>query len=276
MDNQSKALKEQAKNLHAALKARGDNNPLSYAQELIAAQYGQPNWDTLMGVLHGPVHPQLRLKDLPENRIPAELIVDRGTRHDILNVAGWEEDLVRRADSLKKLTRFLEDNPAQFPRGLQTRAICLEGDGFDLEVTAEELAAGCHKHLGGKDYWHLPEKDWYLQFVYTTSQLWGSAKAATALQPIPAVIRSLKGVRLLTLASREGRAWDLQVLVPPHVGFSEIADKVAKEIERLRELDRVHEDDPQFKEYTQQDLRRYVSTLGCQMVDAEKRIGPWD
>lgn len=275
-----KPFKVQAKNLHAALKARGNEHSLAYAQELVATQYGYANWDTLAGVVHQQnvaASQPLRLSQLPAGVIPDEIIVERGTLRDSLNVVGWEETLIELADDRQALEQALKDNAQMYPDGMATVLICLEGDGFDLNITAEELSAGCHQRLGGQDYWHLPGKDWYLQFVYATSQLWGSEKEeASKLLPIPEVTRSLKGVRLLTLASREGRAWDLQVLVPPHLGFSEIADKVAKEIERLRELDRVHEEEAQFVEYTEQDLRRYVSTLGCQMVDAEKRIGPWD
>jgi hypothetical protein len=275
MDNQSKALKEQAKNLHAALKARGDSKPLSYAQELIAAQYGQPNWDTLMGVLYSQAHPQLRLKDLPENLIPDELFVERGTLQDTLNVVGWEEDLIRRADSLEELTRFLEDNSELFPQGLQTQAICLEGDGFDLEITAEELAAGCHKHLGGKDYWFLPKKEWYLQFVYASTDGWTNKSQAPALA-VPQVVRSLKGVRMLTLRSSYGPLWSLHVLVPAHLRVETIGERISQELKRLKELDREHEDGPGYQEYTEEDIRRFVSTLGCAVIDSEASFGPWD
>lgn len=279
MKQEMKALKAQAKNLHAALKARGVKESLSYAQELIAAQYGQANWDTLCGVVgaqNAQAAQPLRLSDLPKGRIPDEIIVERGLSRDALNVAGWEEELIAVADSRPELEKCVAEHPELYPEGMQTAVIYLEGDGFDLCVTAEELTGGFHKRLGGEDYWFLPVKEWYLQFVYATSDKWARSVPAVQTLTIPEVSRSVKGVELVTLTSTDGPEWNLQLLVPPHLDAEVVAARVQAELKRLHELDATHEGDPAYAEYTSEDIKRFVATQGCALMWPVKTIGPWD
>jgi hypothetical protein len=73
-------LKAQAKNLQAALAAQGIPVKLGQAQELIAQQYGHPNWDTVAGILNAPEpEPRApRLSDMPG--MPDSVRVERGVR----------------------------------------------------------------------------------------------------------------------------------------------------------------------------------------------------
>lgn len=93
---------------------------------------------------------------------------------------------------------------------------------------------------------------------------------------VPQIVHSLKGIRMLALTSAAGPNLDLHVLVPPHLNYDAIVDKLDKELKRLHELDRAHEDDPSYAEYTDEDVCRYVGTLGCLVAETEKRVGPWD
>ena len=278
MKQEMKALKAQAKNLHAALKARGVKEPLSYAQELIAAQYGQPNWDTLCGVVganDAHAAQPLRLSDLPKGQIPHEILFGFG-RTDIMNVAGWEAELIGLADSEEVLRQYVAKNFERYPEGMATVVVYLQGDGFDVRITAEELSSGRHVNLLGYNYWHTPARDLYLRFVYATRDKWARSVSAAQTLTIPEVSRSVKGVKLITLTSTDGPEWNLQLLVPPHLDAEAVAERVQAELKRLHELDAAHEGDPEYAEYTNEDLQRFVATLGCALMWPVKTIGPWD
>jgi hypothetical protein len=177
-------LKAQAKNLQAALSAQGRPVKLGQAQELIAQQYGHPNWDTVAGILNAPEpEPRApRLSDMPG--MPDSVRVERGVR--------------------------------------------------------------------------------------------GAMFVVVHRLPVPAVVKSLKGTSFIKMFSQDW-GYDKYVAVPADKDAAEVARLLDAELERLKALDRANQEDPKYAEYSEDDVDKFVASLGCVTVKHEHRLSlTWD
>lgn len=279
MSKHSLALTVQAKNLHRALRAQGIKKPLAFSQELIAAQYGAANWDTLCGMAKAEDalgQKPLLLVDLPG--APDEVHVIRpGQSAKSFKAVAWDSEIIELVHTPDFLREWLEANSDAYPEGFYTEVIGLQGDGEDLSITVFDLQDGKHvRDSSNKDFWYLPMKNWYLSFWFMANDQWRRPEAPPKIF-VPEVVKSADGVQLLALRSHDGSEWDHYVLIPAHIRVEDIRGRITEELDRLQELDRANENNPEYLEYSIGDIERFVRTLGCAFVHTPEELGRnWD
>lgn len=272
------ALKAQAKNLRAALSDQGIAMTLGQAQEAIAKQYGIANWDTLSALLGRKPNPAREpvLADLPG--MPSTVTVERGLRAEAYNVEDFDWDVIELLHKPAELQAFLEQNKATYSDGLDTCVLMLMGPDDTIELTAEMLQAGCYRgDLGGKAYWFLPDDDMYLGFDHCSPWTVQDEASDGCKLTVPEVVKSAKGIQVVALRSHDGSKWDHFVMVPPHIPVQGVVDRLSTELKRLKALDAEQQNDASYQEYTADDVRKFVESLGCTWVDSLVEIGDnWD
>lgn len=271
------ALKAQAKNLHAALVAQGVDYSLSQAQEAVAQQYGIANWDTLCGLVtqKAPKPRTPVLADLPG--IPDTVQLEQGLWTKSYQVASYDWELIELLHKPKELQEFLDNYPELYEDGLDTTAILLEGDGQDIALTARQLMDGRYESLGGRSYWFIPDIDGYLSFGYETPWVAPPAEPAPFELTVPSVVKSIKGTRIIAMRSHEGADYDHFALVPPHLKAEQVAQAIRAEVQRLHAADQALMDGQEDREYTVEDVRKFVELQGCLWVEELVEMGTnWD
>lgn len=158
MSEKISALKAQAKNLQAALNSAGTTATLSFAQELVAQQYGATDWNTLLALASRTaseastkaVELVPRLSQVPA--IPDEILVENGPYTKAFDITDFDEDGMA-----------LVDVPAEEGEDDDYCVIFGIGDGENVELTLRELRAAKGKMLGGTACWEL-EDGRYISF----------------------------------------------------------------------------------------------------------------
>lgn len=271
------SLKAQATNLAKALSDMGIKLTKAQSLEVLAQQYGVKNWDTLSGMLKtkaAPTH-QPTLADMPF--FPDNVWVEQGSRVVLCDVIAYEEQGLSLLHDLPSLHKFLDEFKGLFIEGMDSLAIQLNGDGRDYEFTFNDLVGLTYQNLGGQGNWKLADGKTYLRFMCGST--WTpdapSEEKDTPLT-IPAMVKSAKGCRLLVVTSHDGDFYDIRAIVPPHLDIEVIKQKVEQELKRLKQLDKENEDNPDYAEYTDSDVKKFISSLGCEPVDPEMCSVNWD
>lgn len=274
---QIEVVKAQAANLMDALAARGFAVTKGIALELIAAQYGQTNWDTMAGLLNRSANRQPIPADYTDYRVmPDAVTVWEGGIPTFYQVVGWTEELVAFLHDEAQLKAFLEANQQLFPAGMDEDVLTLEGDGRDLTFSAAELVNMTFTidDLGGEqiEAWQLVDKDWLLQIHAGSMSLRAKSKEGHAI-PVPMGVKSHKGFEILQLTSADGDFYDKYVLVPPHLKMDQVQAKVQDEINRLRSC---YVDDDEEINLRTADLKAFVEKLGGKWFDSLPKAGNFD
>jgi hypothetical protein len=85
---------------------------------------------------------------------------------------------------------------------------------------------------------------------------------------------SIKGISFIKMFSQD-RSYggcDKYVAVPADKDAAEVARLLDAELERLKALDRANQEDPEYAEYTEDDVDKFVASLGCVTVKHEHRL----
>jgi hypothetical protein len=266
-------LKAQAKNLKLAMAEMGITLTQSQALEAIAKQYGVANWDTMSGILKKKLTPlqEPRLADMP--CIPSDIWVEGvGPRSSKCPVNSYAYAALALLHDEQALRAYVEANPDEYQEGMDSLAIHLFDDGLDHEFTFNELLGIRYADVGMGN-WILRDGQTYLRFC--CDDLWrpeDSAPNASVDLAIPDRVKSVKGCQLLVLTSHDGAQYDRHAIVPPHLDAEEIAAKIAAELTRLKALDRLNEGELDYVEYTEGDVAKFVSALGCLWVSAHDQV----
>lgn len=93
---------------------------------------------------------------------------------------------------------------------------------------------------------------------------------------VPETVKSLKGTQFLNLLSRDGASYDIFVAVPADRNAPEVLALIEGELERLRALDKANEKNTDYDEYTEEDVKKFVSSLGCLPVTPTGSRIVWD
>lgn len=170
------ALKAQARNLQAALeRASNPSASLAFAQELLAQQYGAPNWNTLVALADRPTSrpaavATLRLKDLPG--MPSILRVEVGNWSSVYTIDEFDEEAIAALD---------DPDPTEEDEAMVT-AIEAHGEEGRLELTVADLKGAKGQVLGGYVYWELADGR-FISFLTPPAAMAGPAPAAGLVVP---------------------------------------------------------------------------------------------
>jgi hypothetical protein len=261
-------LKAQAKNLKSAMAEMGMTLTQAQALETIAKQYGIDNWDTLSGMMKkepAPA-PEPRLADMPLP--PTDIWVEGlGPRSSKCTVDLYAFEALQLLHDEKALRAYVEANPDEYCDGMDSTAIYLFDDGRDHDFTFNQLLGIRYVGLGeGK--WLLRDAETHLRFC--CDDLWRPEdvlkKSVTPELMVPELVKSARGCQLIILSSSDGVAYDHHVIVPSHLKAEPISRQIAEEILRLKAIDRENNGVPGYDEYTDADLAKFVTSLGCLWV----------
>jgi len=272
--NNIKALKTQAKHLHAGLVAKGISMDLGNAQDLVAQQYGFDDWNTLCGTLKcKPQMPTLAELD----QFPASVIVSTKEGETELDIEYHVElcDLegLAHVHDESSLSAYLALFPTVYPDGLQSLALALDGNNWTQVYTFEDLLG--IKYLPAENVWQLADGKTKLSFTVTNR--WSPKVQGPCLQ-VPEILKTAKGIELIALRSEDGSFYDHFVLVPQHLDTEAIGDKIKGEILRLKELDAQnrYNQDSLDKNYSLVDIKKFVESNGCTWADPSEIGENWD
>lgn len=269
-------LKAQAQNLKRALAEMGMTLSTGQSLEAVAKQYGQPNWDTVAGLLRKRPAPaaEPRLVDMP--CVPSDIWVEDGMTSEKCYVENYDyEALVLLHDEVA-LRSFIASEPEAYEEGMDSTAIYLFADGHDHQFTFNQLLG--LKHCSFADgSWEMADGR-YLRFC--CDDLWKPLDVAPEAAPeltVPKMVKSVKGCNLVVLPSNDGAEFNLHVLVPPHLDATKIRDQLTSEILRLKQMDRDNEEKPNYEEYTDTTLTAFAASLGCLLMQEPwKTSETWD
>jgi hypothetical protein len=264
-------LKAQASNLKSAMAEMGIALTQSQALEAIAKQYGVANWDTMSGLLKRESFRSPTLADMPG--VPDSAWVEKGTRSTLCLVSDYDSEALALLHDVQALEAYFEKFSDQYEDGMDTCAIFLQGDGRNYEFTFADLQGLTYKKLGGQGNWLLASGDTYLRFncgsVWSPEEQIQDDKVQLA---VPTAVKSAKGCQLLVLTSHDGAQYDRHAIVPPHLNAEQISKRVAEELVRLKDLDRLKEETADYDGYTEVDVARFVSSLGCLWIGTNEQV----
>jgi hypothetical protein len=270
------SLKAQAQNLKLALAEMGIALSTGQSLEAVAKQYGQPNWDTVAGMLSKRLAPaaEPRLADMPY--VPSDIRVDDGVTSEKCVVENYDyEALVLLHDEVA-LHSFIAAEPACYEKGMDSTAIFLFADGHDHHLTFNQLLGlkHCSSEVGS---WAMVDGR-RLQFY--CDDVWEPLDVEPEVGPeltVPKMVKSVKGCNLVVLPSNDSPEFNLHVLVPPHLDATKIRDQLTSELLRLKQMARVDEEKPNYEEYMDTALSAFAASLGCLLMQEPwKTSETWD
>jgi len=269
-----KTLKAQAKNLKLALEKQGIPVNLSQAQEAVAQQHGVENWDTLCGLLkQQTVAREPVFADLPG--VPDSVEVEEGPSSETYNVETYDVETLELLHTPRKLDAFLKAHVEMYPRGMDSDALCLSADGEDRYFSLRQLQTAKHDMLGGRSNWFLPDDDVYLRFNFSGS--WTPPKPVTGFTlTVPELVKTANGCSLIALRSHDGSAYDHFAIVPPHLDAADISTKLVAGLKGLKQQDTDNQDNPDYQEYTDVEVRTLVESLKCTWAEPTELGINWD
>jgi hypothetical protein len=267
---QIETLKAQALNLKHAMDKMGVAISLAQALEAIAGQYGMENWDTLAGVVNGqPLAPQAQLAGLLSKLSMVELKGCSGTKK-FCTILYLDQEALTYAPNETQLQQHVAGNPKKYPAGMANIALRVRDSNGDYQFSLAEVAG----MTCDTDYWYLASGLVALRFHSEVEPVQSATRVDLV---VPQMAKSAKGCQLLILPSHDGAEYDRHVIVPPHLKADVISVKLAEEIRRLKEIDRVNEENDKYDGYTDEDIARYVRSIGCLWVGKPAVVAEnWD
>ncbi len=264
-----KSLKAQADNLMVALAEEGIKIEKGKALDLVARQYGFPNWDTLCAAVieFEKSNKEPTLADL--SRRPMHAWVEQDGAEQSYVIEGFEEEGMPLLGNETALTDFVAKYPSVYEKGIDSDAIYLFGNGHDVAFTFRELMGIKPELVDDTTYWSLTDGKRVIRFdeepVYRD----------TFELTIPKVTRSIKGSELIALRSSDGSFYDHFAIVPPHLKVETLCTKISEGLATLKAADAANED--LDAEYTEKHVKALVERLGCLWVAEPHEICQnWD